>query len=132
MKTAVRFCSRSGNTKAAAEAIANAVGAEAVSVDDADAAIAEPVDVLFIGGAVYAHGLDARLKRYLKTLSQRDAGRAVLFSVSWYSKHGLDLMRKELTERGIPVADEVFHIKGRGRPDEAQLKNAAAFARKHV
>ena len=48
MSTAVRYCSRSGNTKAVAEAIAKAAGVEAVSVDSADAGLKETVDVLFI------------------------------------------------------------------------------------
>ena len=38
MKTAVRYYSRSGNTKAVAEAIAEAAGVKAVPVDSPDAA----------------------------------------------------------------------------------------------
>lgn len=56
MKAAVRYYSRTGNTKIAAEAIARAAGTRAVSVDAPDAAIQDPVDVLFIGGALYAYG----------------------------------------------------------------------------
>ena len=37
MKNAVRYYSRSGNTKTAAEAIARAIGTDAVSVDSASA-----------------------------------------------------------------------------------------------
>lgn len=59
MNAAVRYYSRSGNTKAVAEAIAKGAGVQAVSVDAADAKITEPVDVLFIGGALYAYGLDS-------------------------------------------------------------------------
>ena len=70
MKAAVRYYSRSGNTKAAAEAIAEAAGVPAVSVDAPNAALNEPVDVLFIGGALYAYGLDGHLKAYLKTLNK--------------------------------------------------------------
>ena len=62
MNIAVRYYSRSGNTKAVADAIAAAAQVQAVSVDQDDAAITEPVDVLFIGGALYAYGLDSSLK----------------------------------------------------------------------
>lgn len=99
---------------------------QAVSVDAADAKIAEPVDVLFIGGALYAYGLDSHLKDYLKTLKKTDAAKAVVFSTSWISKHSIDLIKKGLAEAGIPVTEETFYAKS--RPSEAQLKEAAAFA----
>ena len=50
MSTAVRYYSRSGNTKLVAEAIAKALGVSAVSVDRPEAALNEKADVLFIGG----------------------------------------------------------------------------------
>ena len=130
MNTAVRYYSRSGNTKAVAEAIAGAAGVPAVSVDSADAALAAPVDVLFIGGALYAYGIDSHLKAYLKTLTKSDVKKAVVFSTSWISKHAIDLIKKELSEKGIPVADEVYYVKN--KPNEAQLKDAAAFAKKYL
>ena len=130
MKTAVRYHSRSGNTRALAEAIAREAGVPAVSVDQPEAAIREPVDILFIGGALYAYGLDSHLKDYLKTLKQGDAKRAVVFSTSWISKHSIDLIKKGLFKAGIPVAEEAFYAKN--RPSEAQLEEAARFTRKHM
>ena len=130
MSTAVRYFSRSGNTKALADAIAKAAGVEAVSVDAAGAKIEEPVDMLFIGGALYAYGIDGHLKDYLRSLKAEDVKKAVVFSTSWISKHAIDLIRKELTEKGIPVADEVFYVKN--RPNEKQLLDAARFAGKFL
>ena len=63
----------------AAEAIARGAGVEAVSVDSPAAPIKEHVDVLFIGGALYAYGLDKHLKEYLKNLDP--ASRRLLFSL---------------------------------------------------
>ena len=128
MNIAVRYYSRSGNTKAVAEAMAKAAGVSAVSVDLAEAKIAEPVDVLFIGGALYAYGIDSHLKEYLKTLRAGDAKKAVVFSTSWVSKHAIDLVKKGLLEAGIPVEEEFFYVKG--KPSEAELKDAAEFAKK--
>ena len=54
MSVAVRYYSRSGNTKAIAEAIAKAARVHAVSVDAPMAGLEETADVLFIGGALYA------------------------------------------------------------------------------
>lgn len=130
MKTAVRYYSRSGNTKMVADAIAKAAGVNAVSVDQQEAGISEPADVLFIGGALYAYGIDSHLKDYLKTLKKEDAKKAVVFSTSWISKHSVDLIKKGLKEAGIPVADEYFYVKS--RPGDEQLKAAAAFAGKFL
>lgn len=130
MKTAVRFYSRSGNTKAVAEAIAKAAGVSEVSVDSADAVIQEPVDILFIGGALYAYGIDSHLKDFLKSLKKSDVKKAVVFSTSWISKHAIDIIKKELGEKGIPAVDEVFYVKN--KPSEEQLKEAAAFAKKFL
>ena len=130
MKTAVRYYSRSGNTKALADAIADAAGVKAVSVDSPEAAINEPVDILFIGGALYAYGLDGHMKAWLKTLKTKNVKKAAVFSTSWISKHSLDLLKKGLAEAGIPVEEETFYAKN--RPDAQQLKAAAAFAKRHM
>ena len=130
MSTEVRYCSRSGNTKAVAEAIAKAAGVEAVSVDSAEAAIKEPTDILFIGGALYAYGLDKRMKAYLKTLKKEDVKKAVVFSTSAISKHSIDLIKKGLAEAGIPVEEESFYVKS--KPGDDQLKAAAEFAKKYL
>ncbi len=130
MNTAVRYYSRSGNTKAVADAIAAAAQVQAVSVDQDDAAITEPVDVLFIGGALYAYGLDSSLKDYLQSLDGACVKRAVVFSTSWISRHAIDLIKKGLADRGIDVAEEAFYV--RNKPNDAQLRDAADFARRHI
>ncbi|MDO4869732.1 MAG: flavodoxin family protein [Bacillota bacterium] len=130
MNAAVRYYSRSGNTKALAEAIANAANTMAISVDQKDAAITEPVDVLFIGGALYAYGLDKHLKDYLKTLKQGDAKKAVVFSTSWVSKHAIDLIKQGLSEAGIPAEEKYFYVKK--TPDAKQLEEAMKFAKQYL
>ncbi|MBQ2143470.1 MAG: flavodoxin [Oscillospiraceae bacterium] len=130
MNIAVRYYSRSGNTRAVAEAIAAAANVKAVSVDQPAAALAEPADVLFIGGALYAYGIDSHMKEYLKSLKKGDAKKAVVFSTSWISKHAIDLIKKGLGEAGIPVVEESFYVKN--KPNSEQLKAAEAFARKFL
>jgi flavodoxin len=126
MKCAVRYYSRSGNTRLLAEAIADELGVEAVSADSSDATISGHIDVLFIGGALYAYGLDKKLVSYSRTLDGDMVGRAVLFSTTWLSKHSFDLMRKELEARGIAVAERTFYAKN--KPSAERLKEAKAFA----
>ena len=130
MNIAVRYYSRSGNTKTVAQAIAEAVGVDAVSVEKSNAQITEPVDVLFIGGALYAYGLDSHLKEYLKTLKKDNVKKAVVFSTSWLSKHSVELIKKGLSENGIAVENDYFYVKN--KPSEAQKRDAAVFARKFV
>lgn len=130
MNIAVRYYSRSGNTKAVADAVAKAVGVNAVSVDTAQADIKEPVDLLFIGGALYAYGLDKHLKNYLKTLKKENVKKAVVFSTSWLSKHSVDLIKNGLRETGISVEEDFFYVKN--KPSDEQKKQAADFARKFI
>lgn len=130
MNIAVRYYSKSGNTKAVADAVAEAVGVKAVSVDTAQADIKEPVDLLFIGGALYAYGLDKHLKEYLKTLKKENVKKAVVFSTSWISKHSVDLIKNSLKEAGISVEEEFFYVKN--KPNDEQKKQAADFARKFI
>ena len=127
MKTAVRYYSRSGNTQALARAVARGAGAEAVPVDREDAPLREPVDLLFVGGALYAYGLDGRLKSYLKDLDGQLVKRAAVFSTSWISRHSVDLIRKALSEKGIPVEERVCYVKN--RPTPAQEAEAEAWAK---
>ncbi|MCR4855741.1 MAG: hypothetical protein K5908_06185 [Erysipelotrichaceae bacterium] len=125
MDISVRYYSRSGNTKAIAEAIADACGVKAVSVDSAEAVFSK-ADVLFIGGALYAYGLDENLNEYLDTLKKEDVKKAVIFSSTWISKHSIELIRKKLQKKGIEVAEESFYV--RGKPSVKQLNEAKAFA----
>ena len=59
MKVAVRYFSRGGNTKKLANAIAEAVGAEALTTE---VPLSEDVDILFLGSSVYAYGVDDSVK----------------------------------------------------------------------
>lgn len=130
MNIAVRYLSKSGNTKKVAEYIAEAAGVSAVSVDAADAALTEKADILFIGGALYAYGIDDTLKKYLATLSSDKVGKAVVFSTSWLSKHALDLIKKGLTEKGIPVEESTFYVKSKAVDD--CKADAMDFAKKFI
>ncbi|MGN0056166.1 MAG: flavodoxin family protein [Atopobiaceae bacterium] len=127
MHAAVRYFSRSGNTKLVADAIADAAHTQAVSVDAPDATLSEHVDVLFIGGALYAYGLDKHLRDYVRSLDASQVGKAVVFSSAWLSRHALDILRNELGARGIQVEERDFFVKNKANAD--QLEQARQFAR---
>ncbi len=125
---AVRYYSKSGNTKLLAEAIGKGAGVIPISVDEDSAKITENIDLLFIGGALYAYGLDKEMNNFLAGIDGSKVKRAVVFSTSWISKHSIDLIKKALVEKGIEVADETCYV--RNKPNEKQLAEAEAFAKK--
>ncbi|SDZ89837.1 Flavodoxin domain-containing protein [Pseudobutyrivibrio sp. ACV-2] len=127
---AVRYYSKSGNTKLLAEAIAKGAGVIPISVDDDSAKITEDIDVLFIGGALYAYGLDKEMNNYLAGIDGKKVKKAVVFSTSWLSKHSIDLIKKALREKEIQVEDETCYV--RNKPNDKQLAEAEAFAKKFL
>ena len=128
MKVQVRYYSRSGNTKLLAEAIAKGVGTKAISIDDKDSTIKDKTDILFIGGALYAYGLDNKLKKYIANLDSKKINQVVVFSTSWISKHSIDLLKKYCREKGISVKEEYIYYKN--KPKESELKEAEELAKK--
>ena len=118
MKVKVRYYSRSGNTRTLAEAIAKGVNAKALSIEEKDALVNEKTDVLFIGGALYAYGLDSKLKKYISNLDASKIDRAIVFSTSWISKHSIDLIKKALINKGINVVEEYIYYKNKPNDDE--------------
>ena len=59
MRTAVRYYTRGGNTKRLAEAVAQAVGTEALPISTP---VDEPVDILFLGNSYYAFNIDPTVR----------------------------------------------------------------------
>ena len=130
MNVAVRYYSRGGNTKLLAEAIAKGANVTAISVDAENSKIDENVDVLFIGGALYAYGLDKNLKQYLEELDGSKVKKAVVFSTSWLSKHSIDLIKNALIKKEIKVEEEYSYYKS--KPSESNLQEAESFAKKMI
>lgn len=130
MRVQVRYYSRSGNTKSLAQAIAEGVNTEAISIDDEKAQINEQTDILFIGGALYAYGLDNKLKDYISKLDANYINEAVVFSTSWLSKHSIDLLKKALNKKGIKVIEDYLYFKN--NPTSKELEEASNFAKKII
>ncbi|MDR2070914.1 MAG: flavodoxin [Treponema sp.] len=139
MNIAVRYLSRSGNTEKVARAIAEALGVEAVSIDDPGASVIEKeTDILFLGAAVYAFGIDDEAAAFIQKLDKANVKHAAVFSTSALVKSAHSSIKKLLAERGIPLSDKAFHCWGefkftrKGRPNAADLEQAKAFAREVV
>ncbi len=134
MKVAVRYYSRGGNTEKLAKAIAEAVGVEALTTDTP---LSEDVDVLFLGSAVYAYGVDESVKKFISGIDVK-VGKVVNFSTAALIKSTYKQVAKLLEQKKIPLAKEEYYCRGSfgplhaGKPDADDMKAAAAFARKVV
>jgi len=78
MNIAVRYYTRSGNTKKLASAVADAVSAEA---KDITAPLTEKVNILFLGCSYYAFDVDEAVKQFI--VENKDyIGKIVCFGTS--------------------------------------------------
>ena len=131
MKLAVRYYTRSGNTRKLAQAIAQAVDAEAL---DVSVPLDEPVDILFLGSSYYAFDVDDAVKRFLAENKDR-IGTVYNFGTAAMLNSTRKSVEKAAKEHGITVAQAEFHCRGsfgiahKGRPNEADCRAAADFAR---
>ena len=135
MKIAVRYYTKTGNTKRLAEAIAEAVGAEALPISTP---VTEPVDILFLGNSYYAFSIDPEVRDFVKGLDKNMVGRIVNFGSAAMLNSTYKKVKAEADKVGIKMDEREFHCKGEfkglhnGKPDESDMKAAAEFARKVI
>ena len=131
MKVAVRYYTKTGNTKRLAEAVAKAVGAEALPISTP---VAEPVDILFLGNSYYAFTIDPEVRQFVASLDPAKVGRIVNFGSAAMMNSTYKKVKAVADKAGIPMDEREFHCKGefkgihKGKPDESDLKAAAEFA----
>ena len=132
MKVAVRYYTKTGNTKKLAEAIASAVGTQALPLS---APVDEPVDVLFLGNSYYAFSIDPEVRRFVRSLDRSKVGRIVNFGSAAMLNSTWKKVNAEAEQVGIAMDEREFHCKGefkglhKGRPNGDDLKAAADFAK---
>ena len=135
MKVAVRYYTKTGNTKKLAEAVAAAVGAEALPISTP---VSEPVDILFLGNSYYAFSIDPEVKKYVRSLDKSKIGKIVNFGSAAMLNSTYKKVKAEADAVGIPMDEREFHCRGefkgvhKGRPNAEDLKAAADFAKKII
>lgn len=133
MKTAVRYYTKTGNTKRLAEAVAKAAGVEALPIS---APIDEPVDILFLGNSYYAFSTDPEVRQFVEFLDRGKVGKIVNFGSAAMMKSTWKKVKAAADKAGIPMDEREFHCKGefkgihKGKPDEADLRAVEEFTRK--
>ena len=131
MKIAVRYYTKTGNTKKLAEAVAKAAGTEALPISSP---ITEPVDVLFLGNSYYAFSIDPEVRKFIQGLDKAKVGKIVNFGSAAMLNSTFKKVKAEADKIGIPMDEREFHCKGefkgmhKGRPNAEDLKAAAEFA----
>ncbi len=135
MNIAVRYYTKTGNTKRLAEAIANAVGVEALPIS---VPITEHVDILFLGNSYYAFSIDPEVRNFVKGLDKNYVGKIVNFGSAAMLNSTYKKVKAEADKVGIPMDEREFHCKGefkgihKGKPDADDLKAAEEFAKRIV
>ena len=134
MKFAVRYYTQTGNTKKLAEAVADALG-EALSITEP---VEEAVDVLFLGNSYYAFSIAPQVKAFIQKLDKEKVGMIANFGSAAMMGSTFKKVAAEAKRVGIPMVNKEFHCRGefkglhKGRPNEQDLANAAAFARQFM
>ena len=131
MKIAVRYYTRSGNTKKLADAVAKTA---AVESKDIACPLDEKADILFLGCSYYAFDVDEAVKKFI--IEKKDnIGKIVCFGTSAMMKSMKKPVKKVADTVGVAVADEEFHCRGefskfhKGRPNEKDLADVSVFAK---
>jgi len=131
MTYAVRYYTKTGNTKKLAEAIANELGVDALPISEQ---INEKVDILFLGNSYYAFSIDPEVRDFVRSLDKNKVGAIVNFGSAAMLNSTFKKVKAEADKVGIPMMDKEFHCKGefkglhKGRPNSDDLKDAAKFA----
>lgn len=134
MKIAIRYFSRSGNTKKLANAISEATGAPALTTDEK---LLEDVDILFLGSSMYGCGVDDNIKMFIKNIDVK-IGQVVNFSTTAIAQSTYNKVNKLLKEKNINMCEKEFHCKGAfaflhiGRPDNKDLEDARNFVKQFL
>ena len=135
MKIAVRYYTKTGNTRRLAEAVAEAVGAEALPISEP---VTEKTDILFLGNSYYAFSIDPEVRDFIRSLDKEKVGKIVNFGSAAMLNSTWKKVKAEADKAGIPMDEREFHCKGefkgihKGRPNQDDLKAAAEFAEKIV
>lgn len=134
MKIAVRYYSKTGNTKKVATAIANSLNIEAFPLTKP---VTPDTEVLFLGSSVYAAGVSNEVKEFISSLDE-SIDIVVNFSTAAIIESTYKQVKKLVDAENIKMSDKEFHCRGkftmlhRNKPDESDLKEAVSFAKNFI
>lgn len=131
MKVAVRYYTKSGNTKKLADKIARTANIEAKSISEK---LTEDIDILFLGSSVYAAGVDYEVKEFINAIDVK-VGKVINFSTAAILRSSYTQVKKLIEKKGITMSEKEFHCKGafgvmhKGKPNEKDLDDVVQFTK---
>ena len=135
MTYAVRYYTKTGNTKRLAEAMAKVLGVEARPISEP---VTETVDYLFLGNSYYAFDIDPEVKQFVASLDPAKIGKIVNFGSAAMLNSTYKKVKAAADKVGIAMDEKEFHCKGefkgihKGRPNADDVQAAAEFAKKYL
>lgn len=134
MTYAVRYYTKTGNTKRLAEAMAKELGVEALPISEP---VNETVDYLFLGNSYYAFSIDPEVKAFVASLDKEKIGKIVNFGTAAMLNSTYKKVKQVADKVGIAMDEKEFHCRGefkgvhKGRPDENDIADAVAFVKQY-
>lgn len=134
MKIAIRYYTKTGNTKKLADAIGNALDCKP---EDISVPLTSDTNIVFLGSSVYGGGVDKSVKDFINDISVQ-VDEIINFSTAALLPSTYKQVKKLVEEKHIKMADEEFHCRGsfqfmhKGKPNELDCFSAAEFAKKCV
>ena len=134
MTYAVRYYTKTGNTKRLAEAMAKELGVEALPISEP---VNDAVDYLFLGNSYYAFSIDPEVKAFVQSLDKEKIGKIVNFGSAALLNSTYRKVKNVADKAGIAMDDKEFHCRGefkgihKGRPNEADIAAAVQFVKQY-
>ena len=127
MKTAVRYYSRTGNTKVIAEAIAPVAGCQAESIE---VPLEGVTDILFLGGALDWGKIPRTLKEYIKSLSPHQVKYVAVFTTAGILESASEIYKVFLRYHDLKVMKDTYFCNGKRVYDGKIKEETMLFAEK--
>lgn len=124
MKYAIRYYSKTGNTKKLADALSELLNVPALDISHP---LTEDVDKLFFGSGVYGCSLDPEVISFVGNI-EVNVGDFVNFSTSGIMESNYELMKDVLSNTNISLSSFEFHCPGsfvgmnEDRPNEEDVR----------
>lgn len=134
MTYAVRYYTKTGNTKRLAEAMAKELGVQALPISEP---VNEAVDYLFLGNSYYAFNIDPEVKSFVASLDKEKVGKIVNFGSAALLNSTYKKVKAVADKAGVAMYDKEFHCKGefhglnQGRPNESDIADAISFVQQY-
>ena len=134
MTYAVRYYTKTGNTKRLAEAMAKELGVEALPISEP---VNEAVDYLFLGNSYYAFNIDPEVRSFIESLDKNKIGKIVNFGSAALLNSTYKKVKEQADKVGVAMDEREVHCKGefkgihKGRPNDNDIKDAVEFAKQY-